>query len=176
MTNAELLEYNRHRKVCQICIAVERDLEAVLDEWVDKLKVGPWTVLTISDENVIDPRVNGKPLEGKFKYYCALAMYGNVQIEIVKSVYGYFPAGDFLKRTGGGLQHFKEQFSSDEKMAEKARELELAGYPKTFSGGLKEDRFCNFDTERSLGFALEIGNFANISLTEDMYYIYPREQ
>jgi hypothetical protein len=162
--------------VCQICIAVERDLEAVLDEWVDKLKVGPWTVLTISDENVIDPSGKRQTAGGKFKYYCALAMYGNVQIEIVKSVYGYFPAGDFLSVRAAACSTFKEQFSSDEKMAEKARELELAGYPKTFSGGLKEDRFCNFDTERSLGFALEIGNFANISLTEDMYYIYPREQ
>lgn len=176
MTNKELLEYNKNRKVCQICIATRRNIEEVMDEWIDKLKVGPWTVLTMSDETVLNPRHGDEKVEGKFKFYCALAMYGNIQIEIIQPVYGYFPAEDFLNRTGGGLQHFKEQYSSDEEMDAKVKELEMMGFAKTFSGGLKEDRFCNFDTEASLGFSLELGNFANITLSDDMSYIYPREE
>ncbi len=174
MTNAELIEYNKNRKVCQICIATNREIEEVIDEWVDKLKVGPWTVMTMSDETISDPRFGGEKIEGKFKFYCALAMYGNVQIEILQPVYGFFPAEEFLARTGGGLQHFKEQFDTDEEMQRKVQELEALGIRKTFSGGLKEDRFCNFDTEDTLGFALEYGNFANITITDDMAYTYPR--
>lgn len=175
MTNKELLEYNKNREVCQICIATRRPIEEVLDEWIDKLKVGPWNVITISDETVTDAFHAGKKIEGKFKFYCALAMYGNIQIEIVQPVYGYFFAEDFLNRTGGGLQHFKEKIAT-EKMPEKIRELEAEGYVQTFAGGIKEDRFCNFDTESSLEFSLEIGNFADITLTDDMYYVYPREE
>lgn len=176
MTNQELIEYNKNRNVCQICIATNRNLEELLDEWVDKLKVGPWNVITISDETVTEAYVGGKKLEGKFKFYCALAMFGNIQIEIIKPEYGYFVAEDFIKRVGGtGLQHFKEKIDT-EKMPEKVRELEAAGFAQTFAGGIKEDRFCNFDTESSLGFAFEIGNFADITLTDDMYYVYPREE
>lgn len=175
MSNKELLEYNKNREICQICIATERNLEEVLDEWVDKLHVGPWTVLTVTDENVSSAFLGGKKLEGKFKYYCALAMYGNIQIEILKKEYGYFVADDFLKRTGGGLQHFKEKIA-DDKWKEKIEELEGMGFKQTFAGTLKEDRFCNWDTESSLGFSLEIGNFADITLSPDMYYIYPREE
>lgn len=175
MTNAELIEYNKNRNVCQICIATRRNIEEVLDEWIEKLHIGPWTVLTMSDETVLDPRHNGVKVEGKFKFYCALAMYGNIQIEILQPVYGYFPAQAFLDRTGGGLQHFKERFSTDEEMEAKVHELEAMGIQKTFSGGIQKDRFCNFDTEKTLGFALEYGNFADIELG-DMAYTYPREE
>lgn len=175
MTNTELIEYNKKRKVCQICIATRRNIEEVLDEWIDKLKVGPWTVLTMSDETVLNPCHGDKKVEGKFKFYCALAMYGNIQIEILQPVYGYFPAEDFLNRTGGGLQHFKEQFSTDEEMQVAVKQMEAMGIRKTFNGGIKEDRFCNFDSESVFGFAIEYGNFANITLSDDMAYIYPRE-
>ncbi|GHV64013.1 hypothetical protein AGMMS49587_15530 [Spirochaetia bacterium] len=174
MTNAELLEYNKHREICQICIAVDRDILTVLDEWVDKLKVGPWTVMTMSNETVRDACLGGTPITEPFKYFCALAMYGNVQIEIVQNVYGPVPAQEFLARRGEGLQHFKEKIS-DTNMDARVMELEAVGFARTFSGGIKEDVFINFDTERSLGCALEIGNYADISVTKDMYFIYPRE-
>lgn len=176
MSNEELLKSSADRRVCQICLVTRRDIEEVMDEWIDKLKVGPWKVISISDENVIDPRVGDEPLQGKFKYLCALATYGNVQIEIMKPVYGYFPAQDRLDRCGEGLQHFKEQFLSNEAMQQRIRELEGLGYKKMFNGGLREDRFCLFDTEGSLGFTLELGNFADITLDESEYYLYPREE
>jgi hypothetical protein len=174
MTNKELLEYNKDRNICQICIATNRDIEKVLDEWVDKLKVGPWNVLTLSNETLGHAYMGGKEITEPFKCYCALAMYGNIQIEIVQPVYGDCFVDGFLERAGEGLQHFKEKIP-DSDMDEKIKELEAAGFPKTFWGGLKEDRFCNFDSEGSLGFSLEIGNFADITLTDDMYYVYPRE-
>ena len=43
MTNKELEEFNKHRKIWQIC-AVTNDLERTMQQWVDKLKIGPWKV------------------------------------------------------------------------------------------------------------------------------------
>ena len=174
MTNRELLEYNKNREICQICICVKENIEKVLDEWVNRLKVGPWTVITLTNKNVQRATMNGVPITEPFKYYCALAMYGNVQIEITQPVYGPFVGEGFLERTGGGLQHFKEKIS-DEVMGEKIKELNEAGLKTTFEGHIAADWFCNFESESSLGFSLEIGNFADIELPKDMYYIYPRE-
>jgi hypothetical protein len=175
MTNKELLEYNKHRKVCQICLATDRDLDEVLQEWVDILKVGPWTVVEVSNETVTDPRWNGKPVTEPFMYKCATAMYGNIQMEIVKPCYGVTMAEDFVKRKGTGLQHFKE-YIADEDMQERISELLAAGLQRTNSGHFSTDYFCNFDSEKALGFSLEVGNFAqDVILPEGKYYIFPRE-
>jgi len=176
MTNQELLEYNKKRTVCQICIATTRDMEEILDEWIDKLKVGPWTVITMSDKNVKNPTYGGKKVTEPFEYTVAVAVYGNIQIEIMKPGYGVNPANDIIKRTNGfgGLQHFKEKYDN-EVIEQKVAELEALGFNQTFSGGLAEDVFYNFDTESSVGFSLELGNYADTNLPEEWYYIYPRE-
>ena len=43
MTNKELEAYNKNRKIWQVC-AITDDLEATLQQWVDRLKIGPWKV------------------------------------------------------------------------------------------------------------------------------------
>ena len=174
MTNQELREYNKNRRICQICVATTRDIEDILNEWVTKLKVGPWTVATLCNDTLAFGYWGDKEAVEPYKYICATAMYGDVQIEVVQPVYGKGMVDSFLARAGYGLQHFKE-YVPDEKMDETVKYLESCGYAKTWWGGIKEDRFVNFDTESSLGFALEIGNFADIQLDEGTYYIYPRE-
>lgn len=176
MTNQELLEYNKNRKICQICLATDRDLVEVLQEWVDVLKVGPWTVVEISNETVRDPCWNGKSVTEPFMYKCATAMYGNIQIEIVKPYYGVTMATSFVERNGTGLQHFKE-YVSNEDMESRIGELLAAGLERTNSGHLSTDYFCNFDSEKILGFSLEVGNYAHdVELPEGKYYIYPRAE
>lgn len=51
MTNKELEEFNKHRKIWQIC-AVTNDLERTMQQWVDKLKIGPWKVRSFNSENM----------------------------------------------------------------------------------------------------------------------------
>lgn len=175
MTNKELLEYNKNRYICQICLATDRDLEEVLDEWVRVLKIGPWTVVEISNETVTEPEWNGKQVTEPFMYKCATAMCGNIQFEIVKSYYGVTMASDFVARHGTGLQHFKE-YIPDEKMQETIDALLATGLERTNAGHFSTDYFCNFDSEKVLGFSLEVGNFAqDVVLPEGKYYIYPRE-
>jgi len=176
VTNKELLEYNKHRKVCQICLATNREIEEVLQEWVDILKVGPWTVIEMSGETIDDPRWNDDPDTESFLYKCAVAMYGNIQVEIVQPIYGRSMTSAFVERVGTGLQHFKEAIP-DENMQSRILELKDAGLIPTNSGRLGADYFYNFDSESTLGFSLELGNYAqDIKMKEGKYYIFPREE
>ena len=40
MTNRELEEYNKNRKIWQVC-AITSDLERTMQQWVDKLRSAP---------------------------------------------------------------------------------------------------------------------------------------
>ena len=51
MTNKELEAYNKNRKIWQIC-AITDNLEATLQQWVDRLKIGPWKVRSFNNENM----------------------------------------------------------------------------------------------------------------------------
>jgi len=175
MNNQELLEYNKNRVVSQICIATDREIDEVLQEWVDILKVGPWTVYELSDETIQDPRWNDEPVTEPFKYKCALATYGNIQVEIVQPISGFTGATPFVDRVGTGFQHFKEKIS-DEDIEGKIEEFKAAGLKGTNSGHIAADYFYNFDSESTLGVAFEVGNGApDIEFDKDKYYVFPRE-
>ena len=173
MNCAELLDYNKNRQICQICL-VTSNLEQTLKEWVEVLKVGPWKIITLSNETITDAKLDGKKIKKPFKYYCAISMFGNIQIEIIQPCYGPSIYKNFLKKTNGGLHHFKEKIS-DDMLNKKLVEYKKVGIKPIFSGRFREDIFINLDTQEKLNFTFELGNFANITLTEDMYYTYPSE-
>jgi methylmalonyl-CoA/ethylmalonyl-CoA epimerase len=173
MNCKELLEYNSNRQICQICL-VTPNIEETLKDWVEILKVGPWKVITLSDETITDAMLDGKKIDKPFKYYCAVSMFGNIQVEIVQPCYGFTIYDEFLAKTGGGLHHFKEKIS-DAALGEILREYAQAGIKATFSGRFREDAFVNLDTQKKLYFTFELGNFADISLPEEIYYTYPSE-
>ena len=173
MTNAELAEFNKHRNLTQICLCTNRKIEEVLQEWVDKLKVGPWGIVEMSNETVKDFGWGDQPITEPFKYYCAVAMFGQVQIEIVQKVYGPFMGDRFLKEKGEGLQHFKETFSAEE-FPEAVRRYEQV-FRKTFFGTFGDNRFCNFDSEDSVGFTFEVGNDLDANLDPSQIRVFPPE-
>ena len=59
MTNEELAEYNRQRRIHQIAW-VTRDLDKSLKAWVEHLKVGPWRVYPSRPDGE-GPAVGGLP-------------------------------------------------------------------------------------------------------------------
>lgn len=183
MTNRELFEYNQNRKVVQICIATMQEIDDVLKYWVEVMKVGPWRVSTLSDETIQNPAFDGEPMTEPFRYKCAGAQYGNVQIEIVQPLGGKTMADKFLKRVGYGIHHFKEKIADEEFEAFQER-MSALGIHQSSAGNIGADKFCVFDTDDLLGFSLEIGNAANFGVYPDPAnlskyppgtYIYPRE-
>ncbi len=162
------------RFVCQVCLASERNIEDVLHEWVDKLQVGPWTVLTLNNDNVQNPIMNGQPVTHPFSYKCATALYGNIQIEIVQPEYGVPALQQFVEQKGAGLQHFKECIPDAQQPAY-LQHMAQQGVGVAYSGRVLKDTYVNFDTVPTLGLTLEIGNYADNPLPEGSYYTYPRE-
>lgn len=175
MTNKELLEYNKNRRIAQICLCTDRRLEDVLDQWIDKLKVGPWGIVEMSNETLKYCGWGNDEIKEPFKYLCACAMFGNIQIEIIQKVYGPFMGEKFLQKCGEGLQHFKEVFSEEE-FEHAVEKYEEAGFEKTFYGGIGDNKFCNFDSDPFVGFTFEVGNDLEANLPDNMIRIYPPEE
>ena len=112
MTNEELREFNRNRKIYQVAW-VTRDLEKSMKAWVETLKVGPWRVYSFTDETVKNLHVGGKPVDEPFKFRIAISWIGDTEVEIIQPVYGPTIYQRFLDEKGEGLHHIKEQIADD---------------------------------------------------------------
>ena len=152
MTNRELFEYNKNRKVVQICIATTKEIDEVLKYWVEVMKVGPWRVSVLSNQSIQHPTFNGQPVSEPFAYKCAGAQYGNIQIEIVQPLYGKTMVNKYIERAGYGIHHFKEKIS-DEEFERFQQDMRALGIHQSSAGNIGADKFCVFDTDDILGFS-----------------------
>ncbi len=175
MTNKELMEFNKNRKICQIAF-VCKDIEATMQKWVETLNVGPWLVLTFDNSSLDDFKVNGELVTEPYKFIVALANIGDTQIELLQQIEGPLAYEKYLNEKGEGLHHIKEQMSIEgikettDAMAKKGIGVAQTGL---FCG---QDIHCVFDSEKVLNFIYEVGNNPEFDLPEEMYYIYPREE
>ena len=171
MTNEELREYNRNRTIYQICW-VTRDLEKTMKAWVDHFKVGPWQVLTFTEETLDYLDVNGERVREPFKFLIGISWMGAMQLELIQPVYGPTIYQAYLDRHGEGFHHIKE------KISEEATERVLEDYRRqgirvTQTGKFKEDYHYYLDTEPALDFVLELGNCPVLNLPKDQFPVYP---
>lgn len=175
MTNKELIEFNKNRKICQIAF-VCKDIEETMKKWVELLNVGPWLVLTFENNTLENFRVDGELVTEPFKFIVGLANIGDTQIELVQQVYGPLAYEKHLNEKGEGLHHIKEQMSTEDIQATtQTMKNNGVGVAQTgLFGGV--DIHCVFDSEKVLNFIYEVGNNPEFDLPEDMYYIYPREE
>ena len=173
MTNAELTELNSKRRIHQIGFIV-KDIEKAMQKWLDVLNVGPWTVIELNDKNCRNCIENGEPSTAPFKFVVAVAMFGEVQIELMQPFYGVKIYQDFLDKHGEGLQHFKE-FIPEDKMEETVKGYADKGLGVIRQGYFLEDIHIYLDTLKDFGFHLELGNCPDLEMSDDMFYIYPRE-
>ena len=105
MNNDELRELNKRRKIHQIAW-VTRDLERSMKAWVDNLKVGPWTVLTFTEETLKYLDVDGRRVTEPFKFLIGISWIGEIQVELIQPVYGPMIYDAFIQKHGEGLHHF----------------------------------------------------------------------
>jgi len=173
MTNAELRELNRSRRIHQIAW-VTRDLEKSMQSWVDNLKIGPWQVLTFTNETADYLKIDGKEVTEPFKFLVAITWLGDIQLELIQPVYGPTTYEDHLSRKGEGLHHIKE-YIPDEQTEATLASYRAKGIAVTQTGKFDADYHYYLDTEPKLDFVLELGNCPVLDLPPEMFTMFPPE-
>lgn len=173
MTNEELAEHNRNRRLHQVAW-VTRDLDRSLKAWVEELKVGPWRVYRFTDRTVKGLKVGGVPVDEPFEFRIAISWIGDTEIELIQPVHGPTIYQRFLDEKGEGLHHVKER------IADADMDATVAGYAArgigvTQTGWFFRDVHAYLDTEPKLGFIYELGNCPAQDLPPDAFTIYPPE-
>jgi methylmalonyl-CoA/ethylmalonyl-CoA epimerase len=173
VTNQELAEHNRNRRIHQIAW-VTRDLDKSLEAWVEHLKVGPWRVYRFNDRTVKGLAVGGVPVDEPFEFRIAISWIGDTEIELIQPVHGPTIYQRFIDEKGEGLHHVKER------IADADMDATVAGYGArgigvTQTGWFFRDVHAYLDTEPKLGFIYELGNCPAQDLPADAFTIYPPE-
>ena len=89
--------------VLQLAVVVE-DVESAVHDWWQHLGIGPWRVYTYGPAELTDQTYRGKP--GAWTVRAALAMSGDVMMELVESVEGPDIWQEQLEVRGSSLHHF----------------------------------------------------------------------
>jgi len=173
MNNEELRALNQKRKIYQIAW-VTRDLEKSMKAWVENLKIGPWTVLTFTNQSLKYLKVDDKTVTEPFKFLIGISWIGDLQLELIEPVYGPTIYEAFIQKHGEGLHHIKERIE-DDAMAGVVQGYRDQGIGVTQTGQFETDFHYYLNTEPRLDFIYELGNCPKLELTPDKYWTYPVE-
>jgi Glyoxalase/Bleomycin resistance protein/Dioxygenase superfamily len=173
MNNEELRALNQKRKIYQIAW-VTRDLEKSMKAWVDNLKIGPWTVLTFTNQSLKYLKVDDKTVTEPFKFLIGISWIGDMQLELIEPVYGPTIYEAFIQKHGEGLHHIKERIT-DDAIEGVVQEYRDKGIGVTQTGQFETDFHYYLDTEPKLDFIYELGNCPILQLTPDKFSTYPSE-
>lgn len=138
----------------QIGVIVQ-DLDQTMKHLSDIFGIGPWRVISWPppDRTDIKRFYHGQP--GEFTARMAFAELGPVELELIQPVSGASIWADFLAERGGGLHHIRFNVPEMEPVVEY-----LAGQnipvAQQGSGIRPGTTWANFDTERLLGFTIEV--------------------
>jgi methylmalonyl-CoA/ethylmalonyl-CoA epimerase len=173
MNNEELRALNQKRKIYQIAW-VTRDLEKSMKAWVDNLKIGPWTVLTFTNQSLKYLKVDDKTVTEPFKFLIGISWIGDMQLELIEPVYGPTIYEAFIQKHGEGLHHIKERIT-DDAIEGVVQEYRDKGIGVTQTGQFETDFHYYLDTEPKVDFIYELGNCPILQLTPDKFSTYPSE-
>lgn len=174
MNNQKLMEFNKGRKINQIAI-VTPDLEQSMKAWVENLGIGPWIVVTVTENTLEYLKINEVKTDEPFKFLIAVAQVGDIQFEMIQPVYGPTIFEKFVQEKGEGLHHIKEKIAT-ENIDSVISSYKRKGISVIQDGKLGDDLHFYLDTQQSLGFLYEIGNSPELDLPPEMYRIYPSEE
>lgn len=155
-------------EIKQICILVEDVHEAMKNYW-DLLQIGPWDVRHFTPETCRDFYVKGKRVTEDFDFICAVTWHKDMELELIQPIKGPNIYREFLDRHGNGLHHFKVVIRDDDELKEYVKELEAKGMPVTQTGWIDNDVHYYVDSQKLLGFTMELGNGGAISPAAEVY-------
>jgi methylmalonyl-CoA/ethylmalonyl-CoA epimerase len=174
MNKEQLAEYNKDRKIKQICY-VTYDYKETIKYLCESLNIGPWTIIAHSDQVTKEIKFKGKSVDTPFKFICAFAFMGEMQIEVIEPVSGENPYSKFLEEKGPGIHHIKECICDNDRLLKTISEYEKNGIEVIYQGKYKEDLFFYLDTMEELGGLYEIGNCPLIEDHPTLMGYYPEK-
>jgi len=143
---------------------VVRDIDASMKYYWETFRLGPWDVYTFAPPAVRDSMVRGKP--STHAYLLAVTWKNEVQLELMQPLAGRSIYDEHLERKGEGLHHMKLYYPDCRAALERYRKL---GIDVIQSGKIDADEFYYLDTEKMLGYVIELGNNGRIRDPERRY-------
>jgi len=141
-------------KINQVAMVV-RDLEAAVRSYWEQFGIGPWRIIEFNAETVREMTYRGKTQP--YAMRIALAMQGDLQLELIESLQGPNIYEDFLRDHGEGMHHFGIVVP-DVRAA--MQDMEARGYTMIQSGlgtGVQGDGgYAYFETERQIATTIEL--------------------
>ena len=138
--------------VQQVALVV-RNLDATLEEYTNRLGIGPWRVMLCEPPRLTDMRIRGEPIG--YSMRLAVAQTGRTMWEIIEPVDGPSIYQEFLDEHGEGIHHLvveHEGLDYDEALA-RFRER---GCPPLMEGCLDGIRYAYVDSEGPLKTTFEL--------------------
>jgi len=141
------------KEIRQIGIVV-KDIDEAVKRW-SELGVGPWTSITIVEDENNDTTLYGEKCS--FVVKLANAWVGSLEIELMQPISGKSPHSDFLEQHGEGVHHLA-MFLEDPRNT--AKQVQEKGYEEMMNtsgfGPLKDGVAVFVDTMPGLTVALEL--------------------
>lgn len=133
---------------------VVKDLDQAMKAYWENFGIGPWKIWTYGSPLVKDTTFRGRPED--FHMRIAIAMVGDVMIELIQHLDGHSVYKEYAQRAGQGVQHLGVFVDS---IAEAVKEAEAAGFKVIQSGrgygATGDGGFAYLDTEDELGTIFE---------------------
>ena len=147
-----VLENSFITEVQQVAIVV-KDIDSALDEYSNRLGIGPWWVCFYGPPRLTDMRIRGESIPYSFK--AAMAKTGNTLWELIEPVDGPSIYKEFLDEHGEGLHHvLVEHDTLDFEQA--IQKFTERGCPVLMEGRMGEVRFAYLGTEGPLKTVMEV--------------------
>tara|TARA_Y100001960_G_C14712027_1_gene847555 strand:- start:1234 stop:1743 length:510 start_codon:yes stop_codon:yes gene_type:complete len=166
-----VLTHNLVSEVQQVALVV-RDLKSTLQEYTEKLGIGPWKVMICEPPKLTGTRIRGNPVA--FTMKIAFAWTGTTMWEIIEPISGPSIYEEFLDNHGEGLHHLLINHE-DSDFTTMLSTLSERGCPPLMEGCLNGVDFAYIESESSLKTTLEVVNFPSGYTPPPPDYWYPEE-
>ncbi len=140
-------------RAIQIGVVVD-DIHRTMEKLTELFGIGPFRVVNCPPAERIDQQFYYGELDC-FRTVQAFADLGSVELELIQPLEGRTIWSDFLEKRGPGIHHIR--FNVPDHKALSAY-LQAAGIGRTQEGaGIRDNTYwVNYDTEKLLGFVIEI--------------------
>ena len=138
--------------VQQVALVV-RNLDATLEEYTNRLGIGPWRVMLCEPPRLTDMRIRGEPIG--YSMRLAVAQTGRTMWEIIEPLDGPSIYQEFLDEHGEGIHHLvveHEGLDFDEALAR----FGASGCPPLMEGCLDGIRYAYVESEGPLKTTFEL--------------------